>query len=528
MAFESKDYFYHVKELENISRMLDVSKFGVKDSLNKFYAELKELEKDYYQDLLFEIRDLYIKFIEVLSDKDVLKSFDYIYRNYNSIIDPSVIDIIFKKHPSIIDSCLEKIFKKIQKEFKRGNTKFIDMNFGLITICLSYFDSKKRQDLIDRILNFTDENLKIINKKFIPQIYGRFPDLRKKLFNFIISYPDTDSNEGLEDLYKNLTDIISIDNSITKKCLSLINKHLRNENLDKNIVGYMIKILSVGYNIPEYKESAEKIIGKIKSKQKNFGLENQRAIARIIGDTDRLRSTMLIGQRVEKTEENPHGFQIVNGIPIDETCVLFLGGNGTTDGQKLNGYLGDVKTVLEKSGLDGKVGIYGVIYNFGDVDKDEKYAFRDERARKFFMFKHGRRKIRAKFDAITEDDINPRYVKILFETVFLPRISKNGQKIDAESAKRNIRKINVVAHCHGSYTFLKVEELMWQKMSELGYTKQEMTEIQKQLLCVCYAPYCPLGISKSEFISFATANDANSKYGNLFGNVGRKIIKDEG
>jgi acylphosphatase len=118
---------------------------------------------------------------------------------------------------------------------------------------------------------------------------------------------------------------------------------------------------------------------------------------------------------------------------------------------------------------------------------------------------------------LNDDTMNPRYIKKIFDTAFLPRISDtDGKRISTEEAMQNIRKLNIVAHCHGAYTFLKLEEMMTAKMKELGYTKQEQQQIQKQLLCVAHAPYCPLGISKSTLISFCSAQDDEVSHHNNF------------
>ena len=72
---------------------------------------------------------------------------------------------------------------------------------------------------------------------------------------------------------------------------------------------------------------------------------------------------------------------------------------------------------------------------------------------------------------------------------------------------KRIRNLTVFAHCHGAYVFLKLEEMMQDKMKELGYTADERNIIQKQLFCVAYAPLTPVGINKSNVINFASAWD---------------------
>ena len=57
---------------------------------------------------------------------------------------------------------------------------------------------------------------------------------------------------------------------------------------------------------------------------------------------------------------------------------------------------------------------------------------------------------------------------------------------------------------------------MQHRMQELGYSKEERAGIQKQMLCTAYAPYCPLGVSKSTMISFCCAKDMVVRHGNNF------------
>jgi len=118
----------------------------------------------------------------------------------------------------------------------------------------------------------------------------------------------------------------------------------------------------------------------------------------------------------------------------------------------------------------------------------------------------------------TAEDKNPKYVKDLFEKFLLPRIAKNGgkERLSLAEAKQNIRNLQIVAHCHGAYTALKMEEMMGKKMKELGYSKDEQALIQKQLLIVAQSPYCPLGVSKSTFISFCSAKDGELNHHNHF------------
>ncbi len=99
------------------------------------------------------------------------------------------------------------------------------------------------------------------------------------------------------------------------------------------------------------------------------------------------------------------------------------------------------------------------------------------------------------------------YIDELFERAILPRISDNGARLPVDVAMQRVRRLNIVAHCHGAYVAQRLEEKMWHKMHDLGYTPSEMKTIQSQLLIVAHAPACPLGKSHSRFISFMSSYD---------------------
>lgn len=101
------------------------------------------------------------------------------------------------------------------------------------------------------------------------------------------------------------------------------------------------------------------------------------------------------------------------------------------------------------------------------------------------------------------------YINELFCRTILPRITDDkGNRLDTQTAMRRIRKINIVAHCHGGFVALELENRTAQMMRALGYTPNEITNILSQLLVVAHAPACPVGKTKSRFISFFSAYDS--------------------
>ncbi|MBP5534511.1 MAG: hypothetical protein J6Y03_03290 [Alphaproteobacteria bacterium] len=277
------------------------------------------------------------------------------------------------------------------------------------------------------------------------------------------------------------------------------------------------------------------------------------------------QSHVIIGQRVEKSEENPHGFKHVFSVPPDKPAVLFFGGTGTEvdkgSDKSANGYLSHLETYLKKSGIEKilkeqtnttdikkALGLYSIIYDFGKTidggiscekdlargtlfakhkqiwspvrfkiinNKIYRFLFDDEREFREMQNKEYaksgssfRYSLVADVEDINPETLKPNYIDELFNNVFLSRIcDENGKKLPIEEACKRVRNVTVCAHCHGAYTFLKIEEKMQQKMMEVGYSNEERAKIQSQLLCVALSPDAPLGVSKSTMISFISSFD---------------------
>ena len=107
------------------------------------------------------------------------------------------------------------------------------------------------------------------------------------------------------------------------------------------------------------------------------------------------------------------------------------------------------------------------------------------------------------------NDYRPEYINTLFKKIILPRISDDkGLRIDANVAATNMRKINILTHCHGAYVAQTMAELTENKMRELGYTSAEVNKILSQLLVVAFAPACTMEKSKYRFCAFMSMSDS--------------------
>lgn len=305
---------------------------------------------------------------------------------------------------------------------------------------------------------------------------------------------------------------------LAEAALSLMERHITDKGNDaKSLTAAYKTAKHIGEIIPAYKERMEAVIRRGLEHKNNTKI-SQKAAYRALGDFDKLCSRAEVYQRGKKTEESPYGISSVLQPDNEKPCVLVLGGDGVRSEQALNGYMGDVYRLLEENRLDGAVNVYGVVYDFGEY-MDVRYA-RNK------MMKDHHRQVKLK-DETPADTVSPKYIQEIFDRFVMPRISKDGKKIDAEAAARNVRKLNIVAHCHGAYTALMLEEMMQGRMKELGYSAEERVRIQKHLLVVAQSPYCPLGESKSTFVSFASARDMETSHHNNFEKALTAIRQEE-
>lgn len=348
------------------------------------------------------------------------------------------------------------------------------------------------------------------------QIYVQHPKLKEQIFS-LLENPEYLTPQRYDALFANLGQIALFDTAERERALTLIGAYAgRTDNTPASMAA---AYKAIGGLLPD---ADPKLKNKLEQMLRN-GLENpannkasQKAAWRLLGDYDNLCSNVLFYRRGEKSEENEFGLKKQDNIDADEVCVLVLGGDGTRTEKVLNGYLSNIYRLLRENDLHEKAAVLGVVYDFGEY-MNVNYA------RSSQMEKYGR-KIRLNRE-LTPDTLNPKYVREIFNKAVLPRISTDGgkQRLNAAEAAARIRRLNIVAHCHGAYTALMLEQMMQTKMEELGYSRQEKKFIQKQLMVVAQSPYCPLGQSQSTFVSFASVKDDEVSHYNNFEAAVRKI-----
>lgn len=78
-----------------------------------------------------------------------------------------------------------------------------------------------------------------------------------------------------------------------------------------------------------------------------------------------------------------------------------------------------------------------------------------------------------------DDDFTQKYL--------FPLIEECGEKIDVLQAMKNMRNVNIMAYCGAMQSALRMEECLKNRMQELGYSEQEISQIQSQMCIIGYA-----------------------------------------
>ena len=487
-------------ELDTLHKTVLSGTVSVPELLTTFYTILDDMAVN--PDLLPKTIDLYYSILSRMEYADVQKSIDYTYEKFPAIFlrSPYFLATMAQTFPESYEYIFDKLFKKLQTD------RDVAKSIIPILVKLTINSPAKLQDaFIDKLFKISDtnhpENRGVLKDNFAT-LYIDLPGKRDLLFDKIVGVFNLNDAKEFEDVFRMLCSKI---NDRTDKTFDFIAQNLNHPNMTPEILANVVEYVGRFASLPEYSDKVSNLVNAIR-KSKHVGhLVVLRAFARLNGNTDLLRSFAFFGERVEKTPKNPKGWRDVWAVPPDETCVFFLGGNGSNLPKQANGYLSPIEDLFKSVGIKD-INMYAEYHDFGDQKRDPVHAFSDATARIVLMRQHGRRVKLTKQPTL--DDKNPQYADQIFNSVFLPRISSSdGKRLDFETACKNIRKITVIAHCHGGYTFMKIEELMQQALKDLGYSNYERLEIQKQLLCIAHSPYCPLGISKSTMISFTSTSD---------------------
>jgi len=216
-------------------------------------------------------------------------------------------------------------------------------------------------------------------------------------------------------------------------------------------------------------------------------------------------SFISFGERNKKTQENEFGWKEATSLSKDEACLFFLNGDAASTPPSANGIskcLYEIFSDDKDSVVENGVGfhLYSSYYNFTETYDSYK-------ARTIFSCQKKQANIKDSF-VETREEALPKYAEDLYKIILKDRVSQEGKKLPVKEACRNVRKVTFLLYCHGTYAFLKMEEILENNLKELGYSTKERELIEKNLFAVsCASPVVPQGITKTSLVSIFSLAD---------------------
>ncbi|MBQ8751066.1 MAG: hypothetical protein IJZ30_05475 [Alphaproteobacteria bacterium] len=225
-------------------------------------------------------------------------------------------------------------------------------------------------------------------------------------------------------------------------------------------------------------------------------------------------SFSILAERCVTSSDAPYRIKKAKPIKRDDVVVLCIAGSGG-DEIFLKGYNSMLKKVdgFVKEEFGGKPRVVVAVSEFGKFH-DHRFA-RKAMHHSVSWPKHYEELKRSVEEKYFEETFNPKYIRDIFDEVLKPRIEDDdGNRFELDEALRNVRKVNIVTHCHGGYVAMVLEEMMKKRMEELSYSKVEQKKIAEQLLVVGYNPDCPYVVSDTKFIGIVSSQDRSNRYNN--------------
>lgn len=509
----------HVEMLQSLQKQAEAYPKKAGSLLPEFYHLLEG--RGVSSDMLPVAATTFAFISKGLSQSKIAEVLNTLHENGKDILIERGANIFCSQNPMCAEPVFDYIFTQVQKTpYNDDKKNFFMPAVRNLTIALLSATDEKILPMMNKI-NSLEPGIQNLFVSSYGKIYASKPLLRDDIWEKLLKEASTTSR--FDRLYENLGAVVKANSEKIPECLRIISSKITDTNHDTLDLKKAYEVLGKIRSIYPHTEKVDAIFLRGLQNPKN-SMSSKRAAYRQMGKIDELTSRSSVCQRVEKNEDNPYGFKNVDNIAEDETAILFFGGNATSTARSANGYLSSLDKLLQHHKIEENVALYAAIYDFGEMD-DRAVAFNDNLARtKLMQDYHHSVKLNKQ---LNDDTLHPRYVDELFDKVLLHRISdKKGKRLSANEACAKIRKLTIVAHCHGAYTFLKLEEKMQAKMKELGYTDEERFKIQHEMLCVAHAPYAPLGVSKSTMISFASAEDLEVKHYNNFETEIRAMSKN--
>ncbi|MDL2295238.1 hypothetical protein LJC18_00245 [Lachnospiraceae bacterium OttesenSCG-928-E19] len=213
--------------------------------------------------------------------------------------------------------------------------------------------------------------------------------------------------------------------------------------------------------------------------------------------------------------EYPPDYKNSGNMDLSRKSILILGGEITQTSNVAFSYIRTLATTLYVDGITDGLDIYSGYYKFNHRNPtvDRWQLFKKHREN-FDYFPPFFREVEIESGILNSK--HPNYITDTFNFAIRPRLFSYGNsRFSYTTAKSNIRNLIIYTHCHGAYVQRMLEDHMAESMKHF-YSKEEISDIQNQLLVLNHLPFAPSENPKFNALSFGSASDTTVSYYNLF------------
>lgn len=181
---------------------------------------------------------------------------------------------------------------------------------------------------------------------------------------------------------------------------------------------------------------------------------------------DDIKVEQRFGQRITHDKKNP-----IHWLPLDihttnlnKPTILCFGGISTTNDRDANYVAKFIQRIMK---LNGEANLISIIHSHYNDEKSARYFDIDPE-------EHYQNGISEAFEIV--------------DALFLPLLlDDEGNRLLVQDACKNIRNINIFAHCYGHFSTVSyIEEALREVMPYFSYTPDEIAQILKQVFVVSY------------------------------------------
>lgn len=224
-----------------------------------------------------------------------------------------------------------------------------------------------------------------------------------------------------------------------------------------------------------------------------------------------MAKTILFGERVEKTQDNKYGWNVlydsreknpkVSGDSLlGKRSVIFFPGDGSHSEEAANGCCKVVQNMLLHAGVskENMPHLYGLAYVGGEQ--------KDHRTQVLTQLKQTRFGADYISKDTSEEDL--KYYQPFFDHYILPLMTDDkGHPRSPSEIRQNLQNVTFASHCHGGFMAYQMEKMMAEKLTEL-YPK-EMPELMSNVRMIHFSSRRPKGKSFAKHLDIISQSDSD-------------------